>query len=109
MQTKPARTGTIGQGSRLNRATGDGETKGRRPDRQVELTEAEAQQRLAVDRRRSESDWGLAEAEVHRAAQEVEDVERGQVAFGSQDLADQTHVGGGQRGLRPVDGRGRGA
>src|SRR5205807_2480339 len=42
MQTKPARTGTIAQGGRVNRATGDGETKGRRPDRQVELTEAES-------------------------------------------------------------------
>src|SRR5438552_3914835 len=109
MEAEPARAGTITQSRGMDAAAGDAETEGRRPNRQVELTEAEGEQRLVVDRRRSESDRGPAQAEVHRAAQEVEDVERGEVAFGGQDLADQTHVGGGQRGLRPVDGRGRGA
>src|SRR5437879_2034736 len=107
MQTKPARAGTITQSRGMDAAAGDAETEVRRPNRQVELTEAEGEQRLVVDWRRRESDRGLAQAEVHRAAQEVEDVERGQVAFGGQDLASQTNVGRGQRGLGPVDGRAR--
>src|SRR2546429_482654 len=107
MQAEPARAGTITQRRGMDAAAGDAEAEGRRPNRQVELTEAEGQQRLVVDRRRRESDRGLAQAEVHRAAQEVEDVERGEVTFGSQNRGGETNVGRGQRGLRPVDGGGR--
>src|SRR5437899_452250 len=107
MEAEPARAGTITQSRGRDAAAGDAETEGRRPNRQVELTEAEGEQRLVVDRRRRESDRGLAQAEVHRAAQEVEDVERGEVTFGSQDRGGQANTGSVQCGLGPVDRRGR--
>src|SRR5437660_10067941 len=106
MQTKPARAGTITQSRGMDAAAGDGETEGRRADRQVELTEAEGEQRLVVDRRRREFYRYLAEAEVHRPAFPTRRSSDLEVAFGGQDRAHQADTGSVQRGLGPVDGGG---